>query len=167
MNADEPLKNVNAIAYDKTLREYLGELQSVLDQGITDVSAQAVQLSVKYKEDAIKQLKFMSKLTADLSVALIKAKGDKELNVQEQEQFDTIKKLADALGNLQFRINRLIMDMTNIEKLSDQISHEGEVLLDSVTDVESTMTHIRAAMNDLGFFSQNPEMAALFDKQHE
>ena len=167
MNSDSSLKNLNTIAYDKTLREYLDNLHYALDKGITDVSAQAVQSSIKYKEDAIKQLKFMSKLTADLSVVLIKAKGDKELNPQEQEQFDTIKKLADSLGNLQFKTNRLIMDITSMEELGGQISHEGEVLLDSVVEVEGNMIKIRANINDLGFFSQNPEMAVLFNEQHE
>lgn len=165
MNSDPSLKSLNTIAYDKTLRLYIKDLQDVLDSGITDISAQAVQLSVRYKEDAVKQLKFMSKLTADLSVALIKAKGNKELNAQEQEQFNTIKKLADSFGNLQFRINRLIMDITKMESLGNQISEEATVLLDSVTDVQSTILDIRAKINDLGFFSQNPEIAILFDKE--
>ncbi len=167
MNQDSTLKNINAIAYDKTLREYLNQLHTILDQGITDMSAQAVRLSIKYKDDAVNQLKFMSKLTADLSVALIKARGDKELDPTEKEQFDTIKQLADSLGNLQFKTNRLIMDISNMEKLGSQISHEGEVLLDTVMEVEGTMTRTRAAINDLGYFSQNPQISRLFDKQNE
>ena len=168
MDPDSPnLKNINTIAYDKTLREKVEELHNSLGEGITDVAAQATQFITKYKEDAVKQLKFMSKLTADLSVALIQARGNKELNAEEQGQFEAIEKLADALGNLQFRINRLIMDITKMEKLSEQISDEGAVLLEAVMDVQTKMRTIRANINALGFFSNNPEMAHLFDKQNE
>ncbi|MCL4367339.1 hypothetical protein M1563_04195 [Patescibacteria group bacterium] len=167
MNSDSPnLKNINTIAYDKTLREKLEELHNSLGEGITDVAAQATQFITKYKEDAVKQLKFMSKLTADLSVALIQARGDKELNTEEQNQFEDIKKLADALGNLQFRINRLIMDITKMENLSEQISEEGTVLLEALIEVQDKLRTIRADINDLGFFSNNPTLANLFDKQN-
>lgn len=167
MDPDSPnLKNINTIAYDKTLREKLEELHNSLGEGITDVAAQATQFITKYKEDAVKQLKFMSKLTADLSVALIQARGDKELNTEEQNQFEDIKKLADALGNLQFRINRLIMDITKMENLSEQISEEGTVLLEALIEVQDKLRTIRADINDLGFFSNNPTLANLFDKQN-
>lgn len=167
MNSDSPnLKNINTIAYDKTLREKLEELHNSLGEGITDVAAQATQFITKYKEDAVKQLKFMSKLTADLSVTLIQARGNKELNAEEQNQFEDIKKLADALGNLQFRINRLIMDITKMENLSEQISEEGTVLLEALIEVQDKLRTIRADINDLGFFSNNPTLANLFDKQN-
>lgn len=167
MNSDSPnLKNINTIAYDKTLREQLEELHNSLGEGITDVAAQATQFITKYKEDAVKQLKFMSKLTADLSVALIQARGDKELNAEEQNEFEAIEKLADALGNLQFRINRLIMDITKMENLSEQISDEGTVLLEAIIEAQTSMMATRADINDLGFFSNNPELAHLFDKQN-
>lgn len=127
---------------------------------------EATQFITKYKEDAVKQLKFMSKLTADLSVTLIQARGNKELNAEEQNQFEDIKKLADALGNLQFRINRLIMDITKMENLSEQISEEGTVLLEALIEVQDKLRTIRADINDLGFFSNNPTLANLFDKQN-
>ncbi len=161
------LKDANTIAYDKTLRENLEELHNNLGEGITDIAASAVQLTAKYKENAVKQLKFMSKLTADLSVALIKARGDKDLNPEEQEQFEDIGKLANALGNLQFRINRIIINITKMEQLGEQISDGGGVLLDAIMEVQSRMLAIRANINDLGFFSKNPRMALLFDKQNK
>lgn len=167
MDSDSSLKSLNTIAYDKTLREYMSDLHSVLDIGVTDISAQAITLSIKYKADAVKQLKFMSKLTADLSVSLIKAKGDKELNAEEQKQFDIIKELADTLGNLQFKINRLIMDMAKMESLGEQISKEGEALLDSIMIAQNSLIHIRGNISDLGFLSQNHKIAVLFSEQNE
>ncbi|HUD44836.1 MAG TPA: hypothetical protein VMR41_04795 [Patescibacteria group bacterium] len=167
MNSDTSLKSVNTIAYDKPLREKLDELHVSLGEGITDIAASATQFTAKYKETAIIQLKFMSKLTADLSVALIHARDGKQLDIEEQSQFDDMKKLADSLGNLQFQINRLIMDVTKMEKLSEQISSEGDSLLNAVMDVQSKLTVIRSDINDLGIFSNNPQMATLFDNQHE
>ncbi len=70
----------------------------MLDLGVTDIAASAIQCALKYKADATQELKFMSKLTADLSVALINAGGEKELNTQEQEQFLSIKKTYRFIG---------------------------------------------------------------------
>lgn len=167
MDTQSSLKKANTIAYDKILREYLEDLNSTLDIGITDLSAQTVRLTIKFKEDAVKQLKFMSKLTADLSVALIKAKGDKDLKTEEQEQFDTIKNLADLLGNLQFKINRLIMDMTTMESLGEKISGESEVILESTMELQTKLMNIRVEINDFGFFSHDPAIARLFNGQDE
>lgn len=167
MDTKTSLKKENTIAYDNKLRDYLEDLNSTLDIGITDLSSQTVTLIIKFKEDAVKQLKFMSKLTADLSVALIKAKGEKDLKQEEQEQFDTIKHLADSLGNLQFKINRLIMDMTKMEELGEKISSESEAILESTMELQTKLMNIRVEINDFGFLSHDPAIARLFNGQDE
>ncbi len=138
----------------------------MLDLGVTDIAASAIRCAVKYKADAVEELKFMSKLTADLSVALINASGEKELNAEEQEQFLSIKKLTDSLGNLQFRINRLIIAITKMEKLGEQIASGGQVLLDAIMETQTNLIAIRADINDLGHFSKNSQLSSLFAKQN-
>lgn len=167
MNLDTAnLKTANAIAYDKPLRDYLKELRNTLSEGLMDISVSAMKQGTEYKFKAIEQLKFMSGLTSELSVALIKAKGEKKLDTQEQEQFDSIKELTNTLGNLQFSLNSIIMDFNKMEKLGDKISKEGEDLMNSVVDVQAKLMTIRADINDLGFFSKNSELAHLFDEQN-
>lgn len=161
------LKTINTIAYDKPLRDYLKQLHDMLGEGVTDIASNAMEFAYKYRTDASDYLKLMSQLTSELSIVLIQAKGDKKLDEEEQRHFDAIKGLAETLGNLQFKINKIIEDLRKLDKLADKVSEEGAELANSVIDAQAEFRAVRSDINDLNVFSRNPRLANLFREQTE
>lgn len=161
------LKTVNTIAYDKPLRDYLKQLHDMLGEGVTDIASNAMEFAYKYRTDAADYLKFMSQLTSELSVALLEAKGDKKLDEEEQRHFDGIKGLAETLGNLQLKINKIIQDLKKLDNLADLVSEEGASLANEVIEAQAQFRTVRSDINDLNVFSRNPRLANLFRQQTE
>jgi len=162
MNTDE-LKDANKIAYDKPLRERLKELSDFLSTDITDVASGASEYGLKFAPDAKNVIKEMSKLDADLTVALIEVRGKGELNKEEKEDFELIKGLTESLGNLQFKINKIIKKSEHMNKLSQELVDDSLNAGLEVMNTQEQFRKVRKKINAIGILSNNPDIAFLLD----
>lgn len=164
----EDLQKQNAIAYNKPLREQLQIVDEMLGVEVTDIANDAIQYSIKFQINAEKVLKTMSKLAADLSILLIKAKESKKaLNKDEVEDFEAIKSLTGTLGNLQFKLSRLINKTKASNEINTGISQDGLAFAESIMEAQQQFRKVRASINAFGFMSQDPDVAHLFDAQDD
>lgn len=153
-------KEENTIAYDKQLREKLRALHDSLGEEVTDVATAAMDYGGKFSPEAKITLKLMSELASDLSVALINAKSDKEkLSPEEQQDYENISALAENLGNLQFKLNRIIQKSEEFKKVAQELQEEGMNLAENIMDAQESFRMVRANINDLAFLSADPNVA--------
>ncbi len=159
----DEMKNYNNIAYDKNLRERLEELHRLLGAEVTDVADQAMKHGISFIPGAKKIMKLMSKLASDLSVALLEARGDNELSTEEDQNFNEIKKLAGTLGNLQYKLNEIIKKVNLINKQMEELREISFDFGDEISDAQADFRKARAHINDLGYVSDDPHLASLFE----
>jgi len=163
---EENLQKQNVIAYNRPLRDQLKMVHEMLGIEITDVANEAIEFRDKFRVDAEKMLRIMSKLAADLSILLIEAKATKRrLGSSEQNDFDAIKSLTGTLGNLQFKLNNLIHMSMESKKLSIDISKASLEFAENIMQAQQQFREVRAGINSLGFLSNNPELAYMFDNE--
>jgi len=167
MTTKKVLQKQNAIAYNVPLRELLKKLHEMLGIEITDLANEALQHRIQFREDTTIVLKIMSRLASDLSILLIEAKQSKKiLSKEEQYDFETVKSLTGTLGNLQFRLNNLIMMSTMSEVSNIQFSKASLEFAEEIMKAQQQFREVRANINSLGFLSHNPELARVFDGEH-
>jgi hypothetical protein len=162
-NIQDEMKDYNNIAYDKNLRERLEELHRLLGAEVTDVADQAMKHGIGFVPGAEGVMKIMSRLASDLSVALLDARGDNELNVEENKNFNEIKKLAGTLGNLQYKLNEVIKKIKLINKQMEELRELSFDFGDDISNAQADFRKARAHINDLGYVSDDPRLASLFE----
>lgn len=161
---EEKLQKQNVIAYNRPLRDQLKMVHEMLGIEITDVANEAIEFQDKFRTDAVNMLHVMSKLAADLSILLIEAKATKRrLSAGEQNDFDAIKSLTGTLGNLQFKLNNLINMSKESKRLSIEISKASLEFAENIMQAQQQFREVRAGINSLGFLSNNPDLAHMFD----
>lgn len=165
MSTDD-FKSENRIAYDKYLRSKLGELHDMLGVEITDVAVGAVNYGMKFNPEAKDILKTLSSITSDFSVLLVSAKGEnKELTEKEQQDFNNIKKLTDYLGNIQFKLNKIIQKSEEFKKLARELEELGVGCAEYIMEAQEEFRNVRAEINDLSYLSVNPSVAYQYEEQ--
>ena len=159
-------KQKNTIAYDTYLRERLETLHHLLGTNITDVASGAMEYAYKFNPEAKEVLKTMSRLTSDLSVDLMNAKSDKKiLTKEEQEDFDHIKEVVEYLGNMQFKLNKIIQKSKELQNISVELNDLGISFTNDILDAQEKFRSIRADINDFGIMSEDQKTASSFEKQ--
>ncbi|MBN2016073.1 hypothetical protein JW766_04540 [Candidatus Dojkabacteria bacterium] len=167
MGDEKNLKDLNTIAYDRNLRDQLARLHEMLGVEITDVASGAMEYTTKFRPSAENTLKVMSKLASDLSVALIEAKGNKKvLSEEEREDYKAIEGVAETLGNLQYKLNKLIKSVKKFNENTEELQELGFRLAQDIMDAQDQFRNVRANMNALGHMSENPHLASLFESQN-
>lgn len=160
------LKQQNAIAYNRKLRSQLRNLHEMLGDEITDLVTGELGDPDTFFTEAQKVIKTLSELTANLSVLLLKVKeSKKELSAEEERDYHMIEELTDALGNLQYEIHMLIKHMQQSQKIKT-FTAESLRVIDKIVETQEKFRAVRAQINNFGYMSKNPEIAALFsDKE--
>lgn len=169
MNSNAPkLSNVNSIAYDGNLREQLKILHEMLGFEVTDVASGAMEFGYKFKGDAEKVMKYLSKMASQLSIALQEArKTGKQLSSQEQEDYERIKALTAVLGNLQDKLNRVIKTTEDINQQNEKLREQGVDLAEHIMEAQDSFRSVRAGINAYGFMSEDPLLVRLFEEQNK
>lgn len=162
------LNDMNAIAFDGSLRDKLKTLHDMLGDEVTDVATNAYEFGIRFNSDSEKILKYMSSIASKLTLALMKARKSKEnLSPEEQEDFDKIVYLTTVLGNLQDRLNTVINLSKQINDLNFQINEASIKLADEIMDSQEKFREVRANIDAYGFLSTNPELARLFEDSRQ
>lgn len=160
------LERQNSIAYNRKLRGQLKKLHEMLGEEITDLASGDLGNASTYFNEAQRVLKELSGLTAQLSVILLEAKQSKEeLSDEEKYDYSMIHDLTNALGNLQFELNRLIKHMEPTDK--EQYTKESLKVMERITQVQEQFRAVRSHINDFGSMSNNPEIAQIFAEHEE
>jgi regulator of replication initiation timing len=163
---DVHLSDVNSIAYNGNLREQLKTLHEMLGLEVTDVASGAMEFGYKFRGDAEKVIKYLSKMASQLSIALQEARrGEKTLTSQEQEDYEKIKALTAVLGNLQDKLNRVIKSTDKINLQNEKLREQGVDLAEHIMQAQDSFRSVRAGINAYGFMSQDPLLAKLFEEE--
>ncbi len=163
---DSHLSDVNSIAYNGNLREQLKTLHEMLGLEVTDVASGAMEFGYKFRGDAEKVMKYLSRMTSQLSIALQEARrGEKALTSQEQEDYEKIKALTAVLGNLQDKLNRVIKSTDEINLQNEKLREQGVDLAEHIMQAQDSFRSVRAGINAYGFMSQDPLLAKLFEEE--
>lgn len=160
------LKQINTIAYDKELRDLLKQAHDTLGESVTDIANKSMQSTMTLVDDARTELSRLSQMASELSIALINAKGDKRLDLDEQTHFDQVKDFAGRLGNIQFRINRIIRTFDERAKLDGEINTLSLSLAQEIMDTNDVIHSLRASMNALGLYSNDKDLARIADEEN-
>lgn len=162
----QDFKNKNTIAYDISLRSKLGQLHDMLGVEITDVAVGAMEYGSKFSPETKDILKTLSSVTSDLSVVLMEAKGSKkELSPSEKEDFDNVKSLIEYLGNLQFKLNKIIQKVSEFNTVAQEMKDLGMDCAEYTMTAEKQFKTVRARINDLDYLSADPSIAHTFKKE--
>jgi hypothetical protein len=160
MKSTNDYKKQNTIAYDKHLREKLKTLHDMLGIEITDVAVGAMDYGLKFNPQAKEILKTLSSITSDFSVVLLNAKGNKsKLSEEEQLDYDNIKSLTAYLGNLQYKLNKIIQKAEEFNKLTVELRDMGMSCAEYIMEAQEQFRMVRANINDLAFMSADPDVA--------
>lgn len=161
----DDLKQQNTIAYDMNLRERLKVLHQLLGEDITDIASAAMDYGIKFQPQAKDILKEVSELTSDLSVAVLEAKNDKQtLSAEEEEDARQLSEITNILGNLQFKLNKVIMAIDKFKALAEELNSVGVALAEEIVHAQEHFRDLRADFNALGFLSKNPKISMLLDE---
>ena len=164
-SVQKKFKKENTIAYDKNLRSQLKTIHDMLGEDVTDIASRAMEYGIEFHPKSQGVLKAISKLTSDLSVAILEAKDDKKkLSKVEQEDFEQVKTLTNLLGNLQFKINEVIKNIDKFNRVAEKLYEAGVSLAQDIMDSQEKFRMLRADFNAIGFLSDDPEISTLLDK---
>jgi hypothetical protein len=162
------LSGVNGIAYNDDLRAQLKQLHEMLGVELTDAATSAMEFGYKFKGNAEKVLRFMSKMAAQFSIALINTrKSLPQMSAEEQRDYESMKLLTVAIGNLQDKLNRLIKSTEEVNRLNEKIQDSGLGLAEEIMYTQEQFRKVRSEINDYGFLSKNPELANIFAEQQQ
>lgn len=162
MNVNDLIKQ-NGIAYNRSVRKQLKKIHDSLSMDVTDVAANASQYAIKFTPHAQETLKEVSKLSSDLTVALLNAKGDKTLTKKEREDYKSIKQLIDILGNVQFKMNGIIQKSKKMNQIADELVDDSYELSKEIMNAQDKFRAVRKKINAYGAFSNNPRIAMLME----
>lgn len=158
-------KNKNAIAYDESLRDKLKQLHNMLGAEITDVAAGAFDYGQNFNPEAKQVLKTLSSIASDLSVVLLNARKKKTLSKEEQRDFDNVKNLTESLGNLQFKLNKIIQKAEEFKKIAQDLREMGMDCSNYIMDTQEQFRMVRANINDFSYMSVDPEIAYQYKEE--
>lgn len=159
------LEKKDSIAYNPIVRQQLENLHDMLGVEITDIPDALITGEPGSIERGQNILKELSKLTSDLSVALLEIKGQKDqLNPQENTNYESIKGLVGTLGNLQYELN----DILKFKASGNDDPKLAEMAMDleqDIISVQEEFRKVRSNINDLGFLSYDPNISFEYNKK--
>lgn len=140
----------------------------MLGNEMTDISNGAMEVSNRASDQGEQLLKYMSKLTSQLSIVLINARNaDTNLTEEERQDYERIKSLTNVIGNLQDKLNRVVKLLKTIREASTEIGEEGMELAQLIMNAQQEFRYVRSGLNAYGFLSEDPKMANLYESQRE
>lgn len=156
----QDFKTKNTIAYDMFVRDRLETLHRLLGEDVTDVADGAMEYGYKFIPESKNVLKEVSKLTSDLSLSLMNAKHDKKALTSEEEQdYKEMKDLIDDLGNMQFKLNKVIQKIETLKKDASELVTLSTSFAQDIINAQEKFRNIRIDINDYGFLSSDPKIA--------
>lgn len=168
MDKNTNFSDINSIAYNADIRDQLKTLHEMLGNEMTDISNGAMEVSNRASDQGEQLLKYMSKLTSQLSIFLINARNaDTNLTEEERQDYERIKSLTNVIGNLQDKLNRVVKLLKTIREASNEIGEEGMELAQLIMNAQQEFRYVRSGLNAYGFLSEDPKMANLYESQRE
>lgn len=168
MNDNPNLADINSIAYNEDIRNQLKTLHEMLGNEMTDIANGAMELTNRFSDQGDDLLKYMSKLTSQLSIFLINARNaDSNLSEEEKQDYERIKSLTNVIGNLQDKLNRVVKLLKSARDINTQVGEEGMELAENIMNAQQEFRSVRSGINAYGFLSEDPKMANLFESQRE
>lgn len=168
MDKNTNFSDINSIAYNADIRDQLKTLHEMLGNEMTDIANGAAELTNRFSDQGEDLLKYMSKLTSQLSIFLINARNaDTNLTEEERLDYERIKSLTNVIGNLQDKLNRVVKLLKSARDINTQVGEEGMELAELIMNAQQEFRYVRSGLNAYGFLSEDPKMANLYESQRE